>query len=369
MSRHINIPVFIPHLGCPNQCVFCNQRTISGTERFDIDDVRRTIDTALTTVARGDECEIAFFGGSFTGIDRELILRLLSISDEYYERDDIRSVRCSTRPDYIDEEIIEILKQHHVMTVELGLQSTDDAVLSVTRRGHSFAQEERACRLIKSSGINLVGQMMIGLPGATLESELETARFIVRSGAVAARIYPTVVFKETPLCDMSRDGKYEPLTVEEAVERSARVLEIFVSSGVKVIRIGLCASENLSSEDKYFAGPNHPALGEMVESRAYYYRILREIERLGLTGCGNITIAVPRGALSKAIGQRKANKRLLAQRCGIEPKWLHFVEDSDLDEYSVAVKGADATDMRGTKEERQVKENRQAKERKEDRCI
>lgn len=369
MSRHINIPVFIPHLGCPNQCVFCNQRTISGTERFDIEDVRRTIDAALTTVAPDDECEIAFFGGSFTGIDRELMLRLLSISDEYYDKGYIHSVRCSTRPDYIDEEIIEILKQHHVMTVELGLQSTDNAVLVMTKRGHNFAHEDRACKLITSSGIDLVGQMMIGLPGATAESELETARFIVRSGAVAARIYPTVVFKETPLCNMSRDGEYEPLTVEEAVERSARVLEIFVSSGVNVIRIGLCSSENLSSEDKYFAGPNHPALGEMVESRVYYYRILNEIERQGFAGCGGVTISVPRGALSKAIGQKKANKRLISEQSGIRFQGLHFVEDSSLDEYSVTVVKANASaDMRGAKK-REVKENREEKERKEDRCI
>lgn len=334
MARHINVPVFIPHLGCPNQCVFCNQRTISGTEHFDPDGVRDIIEEALSTAAPDDECEIAFFGGSFTGIDRALMLRLLSISDEFYDAGRISSVRCSTRPDYIDDEILDILAEHHVETVELGLQSTCDDVLSASRRGHTRDDEERACRLITARGFSLVGQMMIGLPDSTLEKELETARFIIESGAVGARIYPTVVFKDTPLCTLAECGEYAPLSVDDAVERSASVLSLFVDAGIPVIRIGLCSSENLSSEDKYFAGPNHPALGELVESRLYLKRITEKIES-GEIRPSSVRIHIPRGATSKAIGQKRENKRRLREHFGFDR--LTFIEEESLPEYNVEI--------------------------------
>ena len=182
-KRHVNIPIFIPHLGCPNNCVFCNQRTISGVQHFDISDVRRQINEALSTVGPDVEREIAFFGGSFTGIDRDLMIALLEISHEYLERGLVNSVRCSTRPDYITDEILDILERYGVATIELGLQSTSEAVLARSKRGHGFDVEKEACRLIVERGISLIGQMMIGLPGSTLEDEIATAEFIVNSGA------------------------------------------------------------------------------------------------------------------------------------------------------------------------------------------
>lgn len=197
MSRHVNIPIFIPHLGCPNTCVFCNQRTISGRLSFDISTVRTEIERALSTVGDGDEAEIAFFGGSFTGIDRGLMIELLELAHEYVSAGRVRSIRCSTRPDYIDGEILDILGRYGVVVIELGLQSADEQVLMRTKRGHGFDAEERACRLIVERGFELVGQMMIGLPGSTAESELATADFIIRSGASGARVYPTVVFPDT----------------------------------------------------------------------------------------------------------------------------------------------------------------------------
>ena len=213
--RHINIPVFIPHLGCPNQCVFCNQRTISGVREFDPNSVRDIIDEALSTVTRDDFVEIAFFGGSFTGIDRELMISLLDIAYSYVCDGRVTSIRCSTRPDYIDEEIIGILKKYRVCVVELGLQSTSDRVLEITKRNHSFADEARACKLIAESELKLVGQMMVGLPFGTEENERKTALDICRMGADGARIYPTVVFEETALEGLMRNGAYLPLTTEE----------------------------------------------------------------------------------------------------------------------------------------------------------
>ena len=163
--RHINIPVFIPHLGCPNNCVFCDQRKISGCISFDESGVRREIETALSTVLPEDDVEIAFFGGSFTGIDRDLMLRLLEISDHFVGEGRVSRVRCSTRPDYIDEEVLSILREHHVKTVELGLQSFSDNVLSVSKRGHTAEASLKACKMVKEAGFELIGQMMVGLPG------------------------------------------------------------------------------------------------------------------------------------------------------------------------------------------------------------
>ena len=333
--RHINIPVFIPHLGCPNQCVFCNQHTISGVSDFDPNSVRDIIDEALSTVNVEDDVEIAFFGGSFTGIDRELMIYLLEIANSYVLRGSVRSIRCSTRPDYVDEEIVGILKKYNVCVVELGLQSVSNEVLEITKRNHSFSDEERACRLITEAGITLVGQMMIGLPGATIETELETARFIINEGAVAARVYPTVVFRDTELCSMSVCGSYTPLSLDEAVERTAKVVSLLRRSDVKVIRVGLCSSDNLSAEDTYFAGPNHPALGELVENRIYYDVISDKLKEISLDSETVVEIYIPRGALSKAVGQKKRNKFLLIESFGI--KDAVFIESDVLSSEEILI--------------------------------
>ena len=335
MGRHVNVPVFIPHLGCPNQCVFCNQRTISGVSDFDPDDTARIIEEALSTVSADDECEIAFFGGSFTGIDRELMIKLLEIANGYIASGRVRSIRCSTRPDYIDAEILEILKRYGVKTVELGLQSSSDRVLSATKRGHVFADEERAVRLIRDAGLDLVGQMMIGLPESDADSELETARFIINSGATAARIYPTVVFRDTELMLMTECGAYSAISIEEAVERSAAVFALFLEAGIEVIRIGLCSSDNLVSEEAYFAGPNHPAIGEMVINRYYLNKILEHLDKTVLDEKHILKIAVSRGALSKAIGQRKINKLRLEGVLGAGR--VIFTEDHSLAPYEVRI--------------------------------
>ena len=312
---HKNIPVFIPHLGCPNQCVFCNQRSISGCREFDESSVERQITASLATIPVGTETEIAFFGGSFTGIDRALMIRLLETAQTFVDAGRVQSIRLSTRPDYIDGEILSILSRFSVRTIELGLQSMDDAVLLATRRGHTAEDARRACRLIVDAGFSLVGQMMIGLPQATVESEIQTAREIVSLGASAARIYPTVVFYDTPLCEMAKAEAYRALSVEEAVGRSAAVLKIFAQSCVPCIRIGLCATESLTSPEEVYAGPNHPALGELVWN-AYYYDLIRDaVSAAGLWG-QNITLRVPSGEESKAVGQRRCNLVRLLRETG-----------------------------------------------------
>ena len=332
-KRHINIPVFIPHLGCPNNCTFCNQKTISGVKNFDPDSVIPIIEEALSTVGESDTAEIAYFGGSFTGIDRDLMERLLSISKGYLDEGRVSSVRCSTRPDYINDEILDVLVKYGVDTVELGLQSVSEDVLSVCKRGHTFSDEAEACKRIKARGLRLGGQMMIGLPSSTLEDEIETARFIASSGASEARIYPTVVFRDTELCRSAISGEYVPLSVEDAVSRSAKVFGIFVSAGVKVLRIGLCDSENLHSEDTYFAGPNEAALGELVINR-YYLDLLKEkLDGSSIEKGSELFIYVPKGHTSKVIGQHRKNKNHLLKEYAFSK--IKIIESDDLAEYDV----------------------------------
>ena len=340
-KKHINIPIFIPHLGCPNTCVFCNQRTISGVQKFDVSKVRRQIDEALATVDPDVEREIAFFGGSFTGIDRELMISLLEIAREYIEAGKVHSIRCSTRPDYVSVEILDILEKYGVGTVELGLQSTSEAVLARSKRGHGFDVEKEACRLIVERGISLVGQMMIGLPGSTFEDEIATARFIIDAGACGARIYPTVVFTDTELCSMARTGEYRPLDLEDAVLRSAAVFKLFNDANIKVVRIGLCASENLSGQDTYFAGPNHPALGELVLGETYYISIKNQLEQRKLEENIKVVVKVARGQTSKAIGQKKKNRlRLLSE---FNLGGIRFVESDEICGYDVLVETEERT--------------------------
>ncbi|MBO5945692.1 MAG: radical SAM protein [Clostridia bacterium] len=334
MKRHANIPIFIPHLGCPNQCVFCNQRRITGVSEFSSDSVRSEIDAALSAIDDGCDAEIAFFGGSFTGIEPELMENLLKIANSYIKSGRISSIRCSTRPDYISKNILDILRAYGVRTIELGLQSLDEKVLTLTKRGHTSTDARAACKMIKDAGFDLVGQMMIGLPGSTLDSELDTARFIAESGACAARIYPTVVFKETELYDMTCTGAYTPIAEREAVERSARVFSLFRECGVEVIRIGLCSSDNLSSEESYYAGPNHPALGELVLGEYYYLEIKKKLSAVSKERA-DVTVKVANGELSKAIGHKKINKQRLFEDF---PSYrIRFCESKELCVYDVSV--------------------------------
>lgn len=324
MSRHLNIPIFIPHLGCPHTCVFCNQRSISGAQSFDPVSVDAQIMTALATTNEKDTAEIAYFGGSFTGIDRELMIYLLDVAERYVQdplagKAHVVGIRMSTRPDYISEEIIEILSRYSVRTVELGVQSMDDAVLAASGRGHSAQSAEKACRMLLDAGYDVIGQMMIGLPGSTAESEVQTAKRLCELGVRGARIYPTVVFADTELCAMMQSGAYKPLDIPEAVGRSAEVLEVFERHGVPVIRIGLCASDNLSDPACAVAGANHPAMGELVRSELYYRKLRNMLHKAEMPVQ---TIYIPAKELSVAVGQHRQNLLRLREEFGSSVRLL-----------------------------------------------
>ena len=332
--KHVNIPIFIPHMGCPNLCVFCDQRSISGKQIFKEQSVKEEIERVLETIDENTETEIAFFGGSFTGIERGLMCRLLSIAKEYIDSGKVKSIRLSTRPDYIDREILEILLSYGVRYIELGLQSMDDEVLKNTKRGHDSACAERACRLIKEYGFSLVGQMMIGLPGATAETEKETAERLCELAVDAVRIYPTVVFHGTELCQMAQTGAYLLLSEEQAITRTKIALRVFVEHQIPCIRIGLCASERLSSGEVY-GGANHSAMGELVMGELYYDMICEKLDKIGNLNGKNLTIYVSKGSVSKAVGQKRKNfDRILKKYL---PKRLKVLEKNEILGYNIMI--------------------------------
>lgn len=330
---HINIPIFIPHLGCPNQCVFCNQRHISGTVEFDESSVEHQIEEFLSFENHFDK-EIAFFGGSFTGIDTNLMIRLLTLAQKYVDAGKVIGIRMSTRPDYISEEILDILEKFSISCVELGIQSINGEVLKASKRGHTVEQTKNAINLLKSRQIPFVGQMMIGLPKSQLEDELDCAKFICEMGASGCRIYPALVFKQTELEKLTLEKQYIPLTLEEAISRSAEVLEVFVKNGVNCLRIGLCESENLHSNDSFVAGPNHPSIGEMVKSKLYLKKIVEFIDH-HFKNCKEILILCPKGATSQVIGNGRKNINYLKKIYGI--KNVVVKENEELFAYEIKI--------------------------------
>ena len=333
--KHINIPVFVPHMGCPNKCVFCDQRAISGVRVFDGENAVRTVEEHLATAPADAEVEIAFFGGSFTGIDRGLMISLLDMAEGYVRDGRVSGIRMSTRPDYIDEEIVKMLKGYTVSAVELGVQSMNDAVLSASKRGHTADDSRRAFYLLGGAGIPAVGQMMTGLPLSTREDEVLTAREICEAGASGSRIYPTVVFENTELAEMMRAGKYTPMTVEEAVRRSADALSVFASHGVPCLRVSLYGGDTPGGGEAV-AGPLHPALGELVLGEYYRRLITEKIDAL-LTSQkpSRITVHVPAGDLSAAIGHRGANRVYFSSRYG--DLKLKFLENADIIRYNISL--------------------------------
>ncbi len=324
-------------MGCPNDCVFCNQRKISGRQSFDVSTVEAQIEEALTTISVDTESEIAFFGGSFTGIDRELMIYLLDVAKRYTDSGRVGGIRLSTRPDYIDSEILDILSGYKINAIELGLQSMCDDVLLASKRGHNAKQAEAACALIKEYGFSLVGQMMIGLPCSDVDKEIYTAKRICAMGADGARIYPTVVFHETELCEMAKRGEYIPIADDDAVMRTKEALRVFDEYGVPCIRVGLCASDNLSDENEVYGGANHSAVGELAMGELFYDKICEKLDKEeGLEG-KNIVICCSGGSTSKVSGQNKRNKIRICKKYGV--KSIKILEKDELLGYNIILYG------------------------------
>lgn len=305
--KQTNISVFVPHNGCPHRCTFCDQRSISGTQAAPAAEEVRELLAAQTDTLRSSNtrAEIAFFGGSFTGIDRGYMRSLLATAHSFVAQypDVYTGIRCSTRPDFIDDEILGILEEYGMTAVELGAQSMDSRVLELNERGHTPEDVERAAAMIKSRGISLGLQMMTGLYGDRPEYCIETAEKFIALGADTVRIYPTVILEGTRLGELYKNGEYTSFTFDETVELCAKLLRMFDSAGIPVIRLGLHASTEV--ENKMLGGVYHPALREIVESRIFFEDMLAEMRRLG--GNEFVVCTDPKN-ISRITGQKKENR-------------------------------------------------------------
>lgn len=292
-----NISLFIPHLGCPHKCSFCNQNTITGKQtQPGADDVRAAVETALKK--KNYDYEIAFFGGSFTAIDREYMLSLLKAAYDYVKDGRVNGIRISTRPDCIDEEVLDILKKYGVTSIELGAQSMDDEVLRANFRGHTAEDVENASRLIKSFGFELGLQMMTGLYLDTDEKAVQTAQKIIDLAPDTIRIYPTVVLKNTYLAKLYEDELYKPQTVDDAANLCTKIVPMFEKAGIRVIRLGLHSSPELKKN--MIAGAFHDSFGEIVKSRYMLNKILKYPP-------ADYEIMVNSKSVSQLKGQQKRN--------------------------------------------------------------
>ena len=310
MRYHYTIPIFVPHRACPFRCIFCDQEKISGHRGVpDGQEVRRIIEKHLATIpGERSHVEIGFFGGTFTGIPREDQALYLGIAQDYKKSGKVRDIRLSTRPDFIDEEVLGFLEEYGVGTIELGAQSLDDEVLIRSARGHTAQDIREASALIRNSGFRLGLQLMVGLPGDSREIAVNSAKNTVRLGASDARIYPVVVIRGTMLEEMYRSGKYHPLPVDEAASVSAEMLRTLEDGGVNVIRIGLHPSEGLLSGHELVAGPFHPSFREIVMTRIWedqFLPLLKEKQK------SRLTVTVPAEQLNFAIGHRSSNRKML----------------------------------------------------------
>ena len=298
MSR-ANISIFVPHLGCPHQCSFCNQKHITGCdEQPSANTVYDAVNNSIKSGQSHENCEIAFFGGSFTAIDRDYMLKLLIAAKDCVEKYGFHGIRISTRPDCIDSDILAILKNYKVTSIELGAQSMDNNVLLFNERGHTADDVRISSKLIKEFGFELGLQMMTGLYKSNEETDFYTANELIKLSPKTIRLYPTITLKNTSLEDLYLEGKYIPDDLEKSAKLCSKLSEMFEQADIKVIRLGL----HTLDADSYVAGPWHPAFGELCES----YRFRNIIENIVEPDC-SYKIHVNPSDVSKVIGQKRSN--------------------------------------------------------------
>ncbi len=307
MTKKANIAIFVPHVGCRHRCSFCDQKAITGSVKLPrAEDVRAAAERALETGADPKNTEIAFFGGSFTAIPRSYMTELLNAAKPYVDAG-FRGIRVSTRPDAVDCEVLSILKSSGVCAVELGAQSMCDDVLSANGRGHTAEDVERAARLVKHYGFTLGLQMMVGLYKSTPDRDLLTAEKLIALRPDEARIYPTVILKNTRLGELYAAGEYSPYRLETAISLCARLLDMFEEAKIRVIKLGLHSSREV--ERDMLGGLYHPAFRELCESRRYREKMEK------LIGSGKaVTFTVPPTRLSTALGQKRENIEYFRER-------------------------------------------------------
>ena len=314
--KHYVIPIFVPHLGCPNDCIFCNQKSISGQQKMITkEEIKNTIDFYLENIKdKQAKKEVAFFGGSFTGIDVEKQEEFLQTAYQYIKNGKIDSIRISTRPDYINKAILKRLKKYRVKTIELGVQSANDYVLKQSRRNHTFEDVKKASKLIRRYRFNLGHQMMIGLPESTKIDEINTAKELIKLKPQMVRIYPVLVIKNTKLEKDYLDKKYKPLTVVQAIEICKEIVPMFMKKKIEIIRIGLQNTDEITDPSikgsEVVAGPYHPAFRQLVESSLWYDNIVERIKELNVK-VKKVQITVNPKDVNNVVGHKRENIDML----------------------------------------------------------
>ena len=314
MKKQYIIPIFVPHLGCPNDCIFCNQKSISGQKNeMTKEKAKEIIENYLQSIRKGNEdvqIEIAFFGGSFTAIDEAKQEELLQVAYEYVKNGDVIGIRISTRPDAISKPILKRLKKYGVKTIELGVQSANNYILNRINRGHTFEDVKKASKMIRWHGFRLGHQMMVGLPESTRLDEINTAKQLIKLKPKMIRIYPTLVIKNTKLEKEYEEGTYKPLSVVQTVEICKDLVRMFVDKNIDVIRVGLQTTDEISDpsnkNSEVVAGPFHPALRQLVESAMWYDAIVGKIKKLNVK-VKEVEVTVNPTDANNVIGHKKEN--------------------------------------------------------------
>jgi histone acetyltransferase (RNA polymerase elongator complex component) len=324
-QKHFTIPIFVPELACPFQCVYCNQKKISGQQEIpSAEKVIKTIEDHLSTIDyENNVVELGFFGGNFTGIPTHEQEMYLLLVQKYITEGKIQGIRLSTRPDYIDQQSLDLLKKYKVKTIELGAQSLDDEVLKQVGRGHTSFDVEQASCLIKENGFRLGLQMMIGLPGDNAQKSLKTAQKIIDLKADDIRIYPCLVIKETKLHELLQQQKYKALTLEEALAETKEIVKLFEKANMNIIRIGLHPSEALTTDKELIDGPYHPSFKELVMTEIWH-DIFQDL--LKQKHHRNIKIQVATKELNLAIGHKSKNKIALQEHYEV----VQFIPNPEL---------------------------------------
>lgn len=319
--KTFHIPVFVPHKGCPHDCVFCNQRRITGRQsEMTLKEAENTIKSHLETIEKYNpkgtyHAEIAFFGGSFTAIETEKQTELLKVAQSYVNSGRVHGIRCSTRPDSINDAILSNCKKYGVTAIELGVQSADDVVLELSERGHTFDDVVYASKLIKEYGIELGLQMMTGLPGDTFEKSLETAKKLASLSPKNVRIYPTLVMEGTRLMEMYEKGEYIPQSLSYAVRLAADIAQVFISENIEILRISLQTTDGVNA--KTVIGPYHEAFAELVYSEIEKRKLEAHIIENNLSNC---ILEVETDKPSQVIGHNKSNKIYFKEKYNIDIK-------------------------------------------------
>ena len=312
MKKQYIIPIFVPHLGCPNDCIFCNQKSISGQkENMTKEKAKKIIEEYINAIQTKDaSIEIAFYGGSFTAIEPEKQVELLEVANEYIKKGKVESIRISTRPDCIDKETLKRLKKYKVKTIELGVQSANDYILKKANRGHTFEDVKKASKMIRWNGFQLGHQMMVGLPESTRTDEINTAKALIKLKPKMVRIYPVLVVKDTKLEKDYKNGIYEPLPLVQAVEICKQLVRMFADKKIDVIRIGLQNTEEITDpqgeKSQVVAGPYHPAFRQLVEAGMWYDAIVGKIKKLNVK-VKEVQVTVNPIDANNVIGHKKEN--------------------------------------------------------------